>query len=375
MESERGTDPGDDLAVAGSAGTRLGWLAAYLLYFLAFAVSFALVRHMAPLPAALLGLANTAPDALGAPFVIRIASRVSGGRARAGSRIAALGVGYVLWCLGGTLAAFWLWQATTHGAWRLPTDGLNVAWKCLFSMLVFGALAGVGRARYHALRAEEAAARAHRAERLRLEARLAILRAQLNPHFILNVLHSLVGLARRDPETTSAALERLGTTLRYALRVQSGRRDRVSLRDELEFTNEYLELERLRLGPRLAVQVHAEEAALKRIVPPFVLQPLVENAIVHAISRRAAGGLVAIAIAIAGEAVVVTVDDDGSPEGAPATPRPEGSGLGLRLLRDRIEAQYEERGTFEIGPSPLGGTRATLRLEGEPASGDEGDAL
>ena len=69
--------------------------------------------------------------------------------------------------------------------------------------------------------------------------------------------------------------------------------------------------------------------------------------------------------------MLLTVDDDGSPEGAPPAPRREGSGLGLGLLRDRVEAHYEGRGVLGLGPSPLGGTRATLRLEGEPAGGDE----
>ncbi|MFN7986490.1 MAG: histidine kinase [Thermoanaerobaculia bacterium] len=372
MEATREDSPGgvgSDMAESAAAG--IGWMAAYLLYFTAFAATFGLALHAGPFSAALLALANTGPDAVGAPGVLWAVARVEGGRLRVAARLAALGAAYVVCCLAGTLGALWLWKAASHGSWRLPTDAPNVAWKCLFSMLVFGALAGVGRARYHARRAADAAARAHRAEMLRLEARLSILRAQLNPHFILNVLHSLVGLARRDPETTSTTLERLGTTLRYALRVQSRRCDRVPLREELEFTAEYLELERLRLGERLVVRLRTEEAALSRPVPPFVLQPLVENAIVHAIAPRASGGVVEVTIATEGGVLLVTVDDDGGPGPSPAAPRRPGSGLGLGLLRDRLDAQYGGRGALEIGPSPLGGTRARLRLDGEPAGADE----
>ncbi len=357
---------------ATSTAARVGWVAAYLLYFLAFAVTFGHLLRLGTVGAALVALVNTAPEAIGAPWVLRVASR-EGGRLRPGLRLAIAGAAYVAWCLAATLACFAIWKASVHAPWRVPTDLPNVAWKCLFSLLVFGALAGVGRARFHARRAAESAARAHRAEMLRLEARLAVLRAQLNPHFILNVLHSLVGLARRDPDATSVSLERLGTTLRYALRVQSGRRDRVSLRDELAFTQEYLELERMRLGERLAVRVRVQEAALDRPVPPFVLQPLVENAVLHSISARASGGVVAIALALDGDALLVTVDDDGSPPPSASTARRPGSGLGLRLLRDRLEAQYGDRGTLEVGPSPLGGTRAALRLAGEPAGAGEGD--
>lgn len=352
---------------------RFGWIAAYLLYFLAFATSFGIALGLSPLRSLLVALANTLPDGIGAPVVVRLASRGYASAARTSVRLALLGAAYIAWCALGTLAAFAAWRAAEHGTWRVLPDLRNAAWKCLFSLLVFGALAGVGRARYHARRAAEAAERAHRAEMLRLEARLSILRAQLNPHFILNVLHSLVGLARRDPDATSSALERLGTTLRYALRVQNRRCDRVPLRDELAFTLEYLELERMRLGERLAVRVRAQEAALDRSLPPFVLQPLVENAVLHSISARARGGVVCITLAAEEDFLVVTVDDDGTPEPASSPARRPGSGLGLKLLRDRLEAHYAGRGTLEVGPSPLGGTRAQLRLEGEPAGADEGD--
>jgi LytS/YehU family sensor histidine kinase len=147
----------------------------------------------------------------------------------------------------------------------------------------------------------------------------------------------------------------------------------VLLRDELAFTLEYLELERLRLGERLSTRVRAQEAALDRALPPFVLQPLVENAVLHSISARARGGVVAITLAVEEDVLLVTVDDDGTPGPASGPARRPGSGLGLKLLRDRLEAQYADRGGLEVGPSPLGGTRARLRLEGEPAGADERD--
>ncbi len=352
---------------------RIGWAAAYLLYLLTFAVTFGLARGYGPIDALLVALVNTGPEAAGAPLVLRETARDGGRRVRTGLRLALLAAAFVAWCVAGTLAGFTVWKTVVHGTWPVPTDPRNIAWKCLFSLLVFGALAGVGRARFHARRAAEAAERAHRAETLRLEARLSILRAQLNPHFILNVLHSLVGLARRDPDATSSALERLGTTLRYALRVQNRRCDRVPLRDELSFTLEYLELERLRLGERLSARVRAQQEALDRAVPPFVLQPLVENAVLHSISARSRGGVVSIALAVEGDALLVTVDDDGTPGPTSSPSRRPGSGLGLKLLRDRLDAHYGGRGTLEIGPSPQGGTRAQLRLEGEPAGTDEGD--
>jgi hypothetical protein len=370
---------GRPASAPGRAAALLGWGSAYTLYFVAFTSTIRFTYGFDLVKSLLGGFANTLPDALAAPLVLRVlAMEEPSGKGTARGpvsplRLALLAAGFVVWSVAGTVFGLGAVRAWDTGLWRFPIDSKNLAWRALFSLLVFGALAGVGLARFHSSRAREASERAFRSEALRAEARLSILRAQLNPHFILNVLHSLVGLARRDPDATSSALERLGTTLRYALRVQNRRCDSVTLRDELAFTLEYLGLERLRLGERLCVRVRAQESALDRAVPPFVLQPLVENAVLHSISARARGGVVSIGIGNEGAVLLVTVDDDGTPAPAAAPPRRPGSGLGLKLLRDRLDAHYEGRGTLDVGPSPLGGTRARLRLEGEPAGAGAGD--
>jgi len=349
----------------------LSWGSAAALYLLAYTAAIGLsFREMGIGFALLAAFANLVPDALAAPLVVRAASRPAGlGRGNGGNlRLALLAPVFVVWSgLGSTLALAAI-RGVEEGIWRFTPDTRNLAWKGLFSLLVFGALAGIGRAGLRAREAREAEARALRAETLRAESRLAVLRAQLNPHFILNVLHSLVGLAERDPHATAAALERLGTTLRYALRVQSRGSDRVALRDELDFTREYLELERLRLGERLEVRLAADDAPLDRVVPPFVLQPLVENAVFHAVAPRARGGVVSIRIEGNAEALLLCVEDDGAPAARASDAAVSGSGLGLRLLRDRLEALYQERATLELDRSELGGFRATIRLLGEPAA-------
>jgi LytS/YehU family sensor histidine kinase len=194
----------------------------------------------------------------------------------------------------------------------------------------------------------------------------------LNPHFVLNVLHSLVGLAQRDPALTSGALERLGATLRYALRVQAREVDTVALREELAFALDYLELERLRLGDRLETRVAIAEPLLGRMVPSFVLQPLVENSIRHAIAPQARGGVVAIAVEEVGSVLSLTVEDDGAVEPAERPPWRDDSGVGLRLLRDRLHALYGEGATLELGRSPLGGLSVTVRIDqGDPGAREE----
>jgi hypothetical protein len=359
---------------------------AWLLYALAYATAVGLSFRFGYVEALLAGLVNVFPEALAAPIVLRVAAA---SRGRFGWRLAVLAPAWAAWSIlisSLSLSAMRAWEV---GRWEYSLDIRPVVWKALISLLAYFVIAGIGLARFHSREAREASARALRSETLRAEARLAILRAQLNPHFILNVLHSLVGLAEREPRAASGALERLGTTLRYALRVQSRASDRVALRDELAFTREYLELERLRLGDRLRTRITADEAALDRIVPPFVLQPLVENAVIHAIAPRALGGLVSISIALSltpvdiahDGALWITVEDDGpGPDGEERTADAvagsrAGNSLGLALLRDRLAALYGRNGsaagTLTIDRSPLGGTRASLWLVGEPSTAED----
>lgn len=349
----------------------VGWMSGCALYVAAYTSAIRLSTGLDLATSILGAFANSIPDALAAPVVLRAAGGADP-RFRSGWRFALLGSAFVVWSVLGAavgLSAIHTWH---DHAWRFSLDTRNLAWKALLSLLLFGVLAGVGLAQFHAREAREASARALRADAARAESRLAALRAQLNPHFILNILHSLVGLAERDPRATSGALERLGTTLRYALRVQTRGSDRVAMRDELAFTSEYLELERLRLGDRLECRFFVDEAALGRIVPPFVLQPLVENAVLHAIAPRAGGGVVSIRIERDGEALLVQVEDDGStaPSGRTSDPT-QGEGLGLRLLKSRLDALYDDAETLLIDRSSLGGLRVSLRLSGEPWARDE----
>jgi LytS/YehU family sensor histidine kinase len=208
-----------------------------------------------------------------------------------------------------------------------------------------------------AANAVELARRAARAEVLSAEAQLAALRARLNPHFILNLLHTLMGLVGRDPASAQAALEQLGDVLRYALRVQSQGLDEVRLREEWEFVERYLALERLRLGERLRIRLEVEASLLDAVVPVFSLQPLVENAVRHAIAPRASGGSIAVRAARNGDTVILTVEDDGTPGGDAGPP-----GIGLRLIRERLAALYGAAARLETGPSSLGGFRAVVTV-------------
>jgi signal transduction histidine kinase len=345
----------------------LTWGSAYLLYLAAYSGAVLATYKGSAGMSLLFGFVASFPEVLAAPFVLRLAGRspaaVPPWRRAATWALAAI--------------AFATWSSVVSGLGIVAIDVAtgrretfamhveNMVWKALFALLVFVCLAGVGISRRHALAAREAEARAERAERLRAEAQLAALRAQLNPHFILNVLHSLVGLSERDPALTAAALERLGATLRYVLRVQNRGLDQVPLREELAFTRDYLELERLRLGERLQTRLQVADALLDHAVPSCVLQPLVENAIRHAIAPRARGGVVAITAHADGGRVELVVEDDGDPgTAAPPDPSRRGAGVGLALLRERLAALYGERATLAVDRSPaLGGWRSAIRLD------------
>jgi two-component system LytT family sensor kinase len=330
--------------------------------FAYFAIVLAAVLLAASLPfwtAVRLALLQVLPDCALAPLAFVFARRFPLGRLKAphfGLLHAAGGAAFVLLSAGGFLAAFLVESRVTAGAWPALPRLEGFVYKGLGSFLVYATVVA-------AANAVEQARRAARAEVLSAEAQLAALRARLNPHFILNLLHTLMGLVGRDPASAQAALEQLGDVLRYALRVQSQGLDEVRLREEWEFVERYLALERLRLGERLRTRLEVEEDLLDEVVPVFSLQPLVENAVRHAIAPRASGGSIAVRAARDGDTIRLTVDDDGAPaRDAGAAAAAGGSGIGLRLIRERLSALYGAAARLETGPSDLGGFRAAVTV-------------
>jgi sensor histidine kinase YesM len=245
------------------------------------------------------------------------------------------------------------------------------AWQAVIGGLIYLAIAGASYAWQNAQRVREEAAHAAQADALRARAQLAALRSQLNPHFLLNTLHAALGLVRRDPALAERALERLGEVLHYGLRMHRESLDHVTVADEWAFVRSYLEIESLRLEERLRLHLEADPAAMQELVPPFVLQPLVENAILHAVAPRKAGGRVAITARRRGDHLQLEVCDDGP--GMPAMILPSGVGLGLRLLRERLALLYAGRATLSLQPAEGGGLRTTidLPLDREAASEPE----
>ncbi|MFL6259779.1 MAG: sensor histidine kinase [Thermoanaerobaculia bacterium] len=276
---------------------RWGYAAAWLLYLILYAAAF-VANGVPPGPAARNAVANVLPDALLGLLVLGLPRRLPWPESRK-ARFFAIHLGLLIAFILASAAGWAALVGLDTLLFRELSRGIN--WRIeplriLIDLLIYCALASLAYAWRNAAAGREQAARAARAEALRARAELEALRSQLNPHFILNTIHALMGLVRREPAVAEEALERLGDLLRYSLRVQREGLDQVALRDEWAFVQSYLDLERLRLGDRLQVSFEAAAPTLDCRVPSFALQTLVENAIRHAIALRAEGGLLAIRV-------------------------------------------------------------------------------
>ncbi len=181
------------------------------------------------------------------------------------------------------------------------------------------------------------------------------LRMQLQPHFLFNTLHSIATLMHSDVEAADRMVARLGDLLRKSLE-RNGDQE-TTLDQELEFLGAYLEIEQVRFRDRLRVSVEVPEEVGAALLPTFILQPLVENALKHGFAKRSEGGLVAVRARREAEELHLEVQDDG--DGPPARHR---DGIGLASVRDRLRLLYGDRASFTFQGLPGRGALATLRL-------------
>jgi len=219
---------------------------------------------------------------------------------------------------------------------------LGIDW--VLGVFLYGIIVGVCYAIRMNRRYREQLAAAALAEGVAAKAQVGALRAQLNPHFLFNALHSLAPLVRHNPAAAEDALDKLGDLLRYAL--DDNMSGDVTLGDEWAFVRNYLALEKLRLGDRLDIDARLDAGALDELVPSFLLQPLVENAVRHGIAPRRSGGRLSISARREGDRLLVSVQDDG--DGADARDVETASGLGYRALRQRLAVRYGGRATMTL---------------------------
>lgn len=200
------------------------------------------------------------------------------------------------------------------------------------------------------LQAEAADLRAQLAE-----ARLAALRSRLNPHFLFNTLNAVAALVERDPPGVRRMLARLGELLRYSL--DESNDQEIPLDREVDLLRRYLEIMEVRFQGRLETHLDIAEEVRNALVPALVLQPLVENAFKHGVSRIEGVGVVALAANRIGSDLVLTVSDNG-----PGPEFPVVEGEGIANTRRRLAELYGDRQRFELRAGQSGGTVAVVRL-------------
>jgi sensor histidine kinase YesM len=187
---------------------------------------------------------------------------------------------------------------------------------------------------------------------------LEVLRAQLQPHFLFNTLHSIAALMHEDVGGADRMIARLSDLLRMTL--ENGAVQEVALKSELEFLDGYLDIEKTRFQDRLMVEEQIAPEALDCGVPNMILQPIVENAIRHGIARKSSPGKIEIRAAKSDGWLALTISDDGP--GADATQVAGGKGRGLANTRARLKCLYGEKQRFVTKQRPGGGMEVEMLI-------------
>ena len=249
-----------------------------------------------------------------------------------------------------------------HNFFADPLRAVTHLWF-LREMIVYCGIVAAGVAREYSLRyrARQDEATHLQAETAQLraqlaEARLSALRSQVDPHFLFNTLNAVSALVERDPRGVRRMIARLSELLRHSL--EGADEAEVTLRQEMEFVERYLEIMRIRFQGTLEVETAVEGEVMDALVPNLVLQPLVENAVKHGVSRLKSGGRICIAARRDDGRVVLSVRDNG-PGLAEETPR---EGVGVRNTRQRLEQLYGNAQALALRPADGGGVEAEVTL-------------
>jgi two-component system LytT family sensor kinase len=246
-----------------------------------------------------------------------------------------------------------IYSTIQRGVWT-PNwfSGYALQWQIFSGVMIYATMACIiyllqaaDNLRIETERARSAETRAAQIEALYAQSQLTALRAQLNPHFLFNTLHSLMALTRYEPKKAEIALEKLSEMLRYVLQDRKSEQNNlIRLEDEWRFIENYLELEKMRLGDRLAVTSEIDLDALDCLIPAFTLQPLIENAVKHGISPHNRTGTIRVKAKKNEAGLKLEVSDDGPAKAARNAS--ESNGLGLSLVRQQLETSYRGKAKF-----------------------------
>jgi two-component system, LytTR family, sensor kinase len=294
------------------------------------------------------------------PGVLYMARRFPVDRSRSAMLIHLLGASvFAVAHLGGTA----LFYAFVDGTFKNTLLLLNkfITAYFILDVLIYCGIVGASHAArfYREARARELAG--SRLQESLTQARLAALRGQLNPHFLFNTLNAITTMAlKREHDNVVVTLGYLSELLRVSL--DDSLPQEVSLADELELLDRYLEIQRIRFGDRLTVTQEVEPEALGALVPIMILQPLAENAIVHGIAPVTGPGELQLRGTRQNGELVLEVCDSG-PGFNVTKPRARSStGIGLSNTRARLTQLYGDASALSTGTGPLGGACVSVRI-------------
>jgi two-component system, LytTR family, sensor kinase len=251
------------------------------------------------------------------------------------------------------LALLGLQPAGTLGTFLAGLTG-GIVWGILTGFLYYWLILGIQAAFiYQRMYREERIAAAQLEGHL-TEARLEALRLQLHPHFLFNTLNAISAFVAADPERARRMIARLGELLRRTL--NSGGAAEVSLSRELDLLAPYLEIQRIRFGDRLSIELDVPDSTGHALVPALMLQPLVENAVEHGVTRTLDRARVRLSAERSDNRLRIEIADNG--------PGPTGGreGVGLANTRARLAGLYRDAHRLELRPLDNGGTLVTIEL-------------
>ena len=266
-----------------------------------------------------------------------------------------------------SVAVSWAFAYVYYGASRLlgvPMDPVLLGGSPFsafhrFNWLVYWAVIGWYVASEYQDQVRDRTVRTAELERLLTQSRLDTLRTQLHPHFLFNALNAISANVESAPRTARWMLEQLGDLLRLAL--DHAEDQVIPLQRELAFVDRYMKLQKVRYEDRLDVVLDVDPLALQALVPTFILQPLLENAIRHGIATRSTPGQIEIQAWCEGEVLHLSVRDDG-PGLAANWDLERGAGVGLSNTRERLKRLYGDGQSFRIA-GPVGtGVQVDLRF-------------
>lgn len=271
----------------------------------------------------------------------------------------------VLLHVGVGLLAIAVWQGA-HFAFQYAVAGPEVVryqieesglWQLFMVVVLYGLLVVAIVAHQNAVRLRRQRQREGELRLLAREAELKALRSQVRPHFLFNVLNSVYSMIPTRPEEAQEMVLRLSHLLRETL--DTSDTELIPLGRELELARTYLGVERIRLGDRLTVEWSVDDELAAFLVPPLLLQPLIENAVQHGVASHPGPGVVEIAVRRERDHILLTIADSG--RGDAGEVDLEG-GHGLAITRRRLAAAYSDAARLELGPHAPRGVEARISV-------------